>query len=140
MRGALLVLPLAGAALLVAAEFSVLYEVRVAAAVPAGGTFRAGPHHGYALGSDRGCGGRDGGDRGARPLARGGAWRCSSSARRRWPWCLLVDLPDVDETGLVGQTYEAARAEARSALWLALAGAGCLVVGAGVILGSKLRH
>ena len=53
---------------------------------------------------------------------------------------LLVDLPAVDETGLVGQTYEAARAEARERLWLELAGAGCLVVGAAVILGSKLRH
>ena len=139
MRGALLVLPLAGAALLVAAELSVLYEVRVAAAVPAGGTFRAGPHHGYALGLIAVAAVVMAG------IAVVGRSRAAAVAllvlgAAALAVVLLVDLPAVDETGLVGQTYEAARAEARSALWLALAGAGCLVVGAGVILGSKLRH
>ena len=50
LRVALMVLPLAGAALLLAAEFSTLYEVRVVTAVPEGGSFGAGGHHGYALG------------------------------------------------------------------------------------------
>ena len=52
--------------------------------------------------------------------------RCSAArARRRSRWsllgaaalavALLVDLPDVHETGLIGQTYDAARAEPRAA-------------------------
>src|SRR5690242_4367424 len=44
----LLLMPLTGAALLVAAEFSTLYDVRVVTAVPEGGAYAAGPHHGYA--------------------------------------------------------------------------------------------
>ena len=43
---ALLALPLAGAGLLVAAEFSTLYDVRVVTAVPEGGSFSVGGHHG----------------------------------------------------------------------------------------------
>src|SRR5918998_2247846 len=50
LRMALLVLPLAGAGLLIAAEFSTLYEVRVVTTVPEGGSYSAGGHHGYALG------------------------------------------------------------------------------------------
>ena len=42
--------PSPGAALLVAAEFSTLYDVRVVTAVPEGGSFSAGGHHGYAQG------------------------------------------------------------------------------------------
>jgi len=53
---------------------------------------------------------------------------------------LAVDLPDVHETGLVGQTYEAARAEPGSALWLELAGAGCLIVGGAGLATSALTH
>ena len=49
LRIALLALPVAGAALLIAAEFSTLYDVRVVTAVPEGGSFSAGGHHGYAL-------------------------------------------------------------------------------------------
>ena len=43
LRIALLALPLGGAALLIAAEFATLYDVRVVTAVPAGGSFAAGP-------------------------------------------------------------------------------------------------
>jgi hypothetical protein len=139
VRAALLVLPLAGAALLVAAELSVLYEIHVEAAVPAGGTFRAGPHHGYALAVIAAA---------AVALALVAVLGGSRSAAvallvlgaAALAVVLAVDLPDVHETGLVGQTYEAARAEPRSALWLELAGAGCLLCGAVAILGEQLRH
>ena len=45
LRIALLVLPIAGAGLLIAAEFSTLYDVRVVTAVPEGGSYSAGGHH-----------------------------------------------------------------------------------------------
>jgi hypothetical protein len=135
VRAALLVLPLAGAALLVAAEFSVLYEVRVEAVVPAGGTFRAGPHHGYALAVIAAA---------AVVLALVGSRAAAVGllvlGLAALAVVLAVDLPDVHETGLVGQTYEAARAEPRSALWLELAGAGCLLAGAALVLGAQRRQ
>jgi hypothetical protein len=139
VRAALLVLPLAGVALLAAAEFSVLYEVRVEAAVPAGGTFRAGPHHGYALAVIAAAAVV------VALLAVLGGSRAAAVALlvlglAALGVVLAVDLPDVHETGLVGQTYEAARAEPRSALWLELAGAGCLLTGAVVIVGAQLRR
>ena len=45
----LLVVLLAGALLLVVAEFLTLYEIRAVTAVPEGGTRSVGGHHAYAL-------------------------------------------------------------------------------------------
>ena len=135
LRYALLILPLAGAALLVAAEFSTLYDVRVVTAVPEGGSYAAGPHHGYAqaviavavvvmaVGAALG---------GSRPAAVAllllGAAALAVA--------LLVDLPDVRETGLFGRTYAAARAEPRAGLYLEIAGAGLVMLGGAVALAS----
>ena len=47
---------------------------------------------------------------------------------------LLVDLPDVHETGLIGRTYDAAVAEPRAGLYLEIAGGCCALVGAALIL------
>jgi hypothetical protein len=129
----LLALPLGGAGLLLAAEFSTLYDVRVVTAVPEGGSFSAGGHHGYALaviavgivvmslGAVLG---------GSRPAAVG----VLVLALGALAIAVVVDLPDVDETGLIGRTYDAAVAEPRAGLWLEVAG-GCLaLVGAAVVL------
>ena len=132
-RLALLALPLAGAGLLVAAEFSTLYDVRVVTAVPAGGSFSAGGHHGYAqaviavaivvmsLGAVLG---------GSRPAAVAVLVLAAGALAV----ALLVDLPDVHETGLIGRTYDAAVAEPRAGLYLEIAGGCAALVGAALIL------
>ena len=133
LRLALLALPLAGAVLLLAAEFSTLYDVRVVTAVPEGGSFSAGGHHGYAqaviamaiavmaLGAVLG---------GSRPAAVAvlvlglGALAIA----------LIVDLPDVHETGLIGRTYDQAVAEPRAGFYLEVAGGCAALVGGALIL------
>jgi hypothetical protein len=130
---ALLSLPVTGAALLVAAEFSTLYDVRVVTAVPEGGSFSTGGHHGYALlviavaivvmafGAVMG---------GSRPAAV--ALLLLSLAALAI--AVFVDLPDVDQTGLIGRTYDAAVAEPRAGLYLEIAGGCVALVGAAVVL------
>ena len=132
LRIGLLVLPLAGAGLLIAAEFSTLYDVRVVTAVPEGGSFSAGGHHGYALGvmalgivvmtlaAVLG---------GSRPAAVAVVVLAAAALAI----ALAVDLPDVDETGLIGRTYDAAQAEPRAGLYLEIAG-GCAALVGGILI------
>ena len=133
LRYALLILPLTGAGLLLAAEFSTLYDVRVVTAVPEGGSYAAGPHHGYALALIAvaivvmAAGAVLGGSRPA-------AVALALLALAALAVALLVDLPDVHETGLIGRTYDAARAEPRSGLYLELAGGCVALLGAALIL------
>jgi hypothetical protein len=47
---------------------------------------------------------------------------------------LLVDLPDVHETGLIGRTYDAAVAEPRAGLYLEVAGGCSALLGGALIL------
>jgi len=130
---ALLALPLVGAGLLVAAELSTLYDVRVVTAVPEGGSFSAGGHHGYAL-AVMAVGAVLGGSRPA-------AVAVVVLAVAALAIALAVDLPDVHETGLIGRTYEAARAAPRAGLYLEIAG-GCaaLVGGTLILLGGPQRR
>jgi hypothetical protein len=133
LRAALLVLPLAGAGLLLAAEFATLYDVRVVTAVPEGGSFSAGGHHGYAqaviavgivvmaIGAVIG---------GSRPAAVAVLVLAAGALAI----ALLVDLPDVHETGLIGRTYDAAVAEPRAGLYLEIAGGCAALLGAALIL------
>jgi hypothetical protein len=132
-RLALLVLPLTGAVLLVAAELSTLYEVRVLGAVPEGGSLSAGGHHGYALavmavaivvmalGAVLG---------GSRPAAVA----MLALAAAALAIALAIDLPVVHETGLIGRTYDAAQARPRPGLYLEIAGGCAVLVGAALIL------
>jgi hypothetical protein len=130
---ALLALPLVGAGLLVAAELSTLYDVRVVTAVPEGGSFTAGGHHGYALGVMAvgivvmAVGAVLGGSRPA-------AVAVVVLAVAALAIALAIDLPDVRETGLIGRTYEAARAEPRAGLYLEIAGGCAALVGGTLIL------
>jgi hypothetical protein len=132
-RIALLAVPLAGAGLLVAAELSTLYDVRVVTAVPAGGTYSAGGHHGYALAAIAvaivvmAFGAVLGGSRPA-------AVAVVVLALAALAVALFADLPDVHETGLIGRTYDAARAEPRAGLYLELAGGCVALVGGALIL------
>jgi hypothetical protein len=133
LRIALLALPMAGAALLIAAELSTLYDVRVVTAVPEGGSFSAGGHHGYALGviavgiAVMAVGAVLGGSRPAAVAVLALSVAALAIA-------LLVDLPDVHETGLIGHTYDAAEAEPRAGLYLEIAGGCAALVGAALIL------
>jgi hypothetical protein len=133
LRPALLALPLAGAGLLVAAEFSTLYDVRVVTAVPAGGAFSAGAHHGYAQAviavaiAVMAFGAVVGGSRPA-------AGAVLVLALGSLAIALLIDLPDVHETGLIGRTYDAAVAEPRAGLYLEIAGGCAALVGGALIL------
>ena len=132
LRIALLALPMAGAALLIAAELSTLYEVRVVTAVPEGGSFSAGGHHGYALGviavgiAVMALGAVLGGSRPAAVAVLALSVAALAIA-------LLVDLPDVHETGLIGRTYDAAEAEPRAGLYLEIAG-GCAALAGGALI------
>ena len=129
---ALLALPMAGAALLIAAELSTLYDVRVVTAVPEGGSFSAGGHHGYALGviavgiAVMALGAVLGGSRPAAVAVLALSVAALAIA-------LLVDLPDVHETGLIGRTYDAAEAEPRAGLYLEIAG-GCAALAGGALI------
>ena len=125
----LLVVLLAGALLLVVAEFMTLYEIRAVSAVPAGGTTSVGDHHAYALlvigavlvpmalGAVRG---------GSRPAAIAVLVLALVAAGI----VALVDLPDVNEEGLIGRTYDAARARPRAGLYVEILGATLALVGA----------
>lgn len=133
LRAALLVPPLAGAGLLLAAELSPLYEIRVVTAVPEGGTYTTGPHHGYALAgialgiAVMAVGAVLGGSRPA-------AVAVMALAATALAIALLVDLPATDDTGLIGRTYAEARAEPRAGLYLELAGGCAALVGGALIL------
>jgi hypothetical protein len=127
-RYGLLVPLLAGAALLIAAEFFTLWEIRVLTTVPDNGSATGGAHHGYALlvigialipmslGAVLG---------GSRPAAVA----CLVLSLGAAGVVLLVDLPDVRETGLIGETYEAAEARPRAGFYLESLGATLALVG-----------
>jgi hypothetical protein len=127
-RYGLLVPLLGGAALLIAAEFFTLWEIRVLTTVPEDGTATGGAHHGYALlviglalipmslGAVLG---------GSRPAAVA----CLVLSLGAAGVVVFVDLPDVSETGLIGETYEAAVARPQTGFYLESLGATLAVVG-----------
>ncbi|HYM59232.1 MAG TPA: hypothetical protein VES79_14820 [Solirubrobacteraceae bacterium] len=125
----LLVVLLAGALLLIVAEFMTLYEIRAVTAVPEGGTTSVGGHHAYALlivgvalvpialGAVRG---------GSRPAAVAVLALALVAAGI----VALVDLPDLNETGLIGRTYDEAEARPRAGFLVESLGATLVLVGA----------
>jgi len=128
-RYGLLVVLLAGALLLIVAEFMTLYEIRAITAVPEGGTRSVGGHHAYALlivgvvlvpmalGAVRG---------GSRPAAIAVLVLALLTAGI----VALVDLPDLNETGLIGRTYDEAQARPRAGFFVESLGATLVLVGA----------
>jgi hypothetical protein len=125
----LLVVLMLGAVLLIVAEFLPLYEIRVVTAVPKGGHHSVGAHHGYALlvvglalipmawGALRG---------GSRPAAIAAL----ALAVIALFVALAIDLPDLNETGLIGRTYDQAEARPRVGFFIETLGATLALLGA----------
>jgi dipeptide/tripeptide permease len=117
-----------GAVLLIIGEFLPLYEIRVVTAVPKGGHHSVGAHHLYAnlliglallpmaYGAVKG---------GSRPAAIA----CLVLALAALFIALAVDLPDLNETGLIGQTYDQAQARPRVGFFIETLGATLAVLG-----------
>ena len=124
----LLALLLLGAVLMIVAEFLPLYEIRVVTAVPKGGHHSVGAHHGYALlviglalipmswGAVKG---------GSKPAAIA-ALVLSVIALFV---ALGIDLPDLNETGLIGRTYDQAQARPRVGFFVETLGATLALLG-----------
>jgi hypothetical protein len=119
----------AGAVLLVVAEFLTLREIRTVTVVPAGGTVTGGSHHLYALAIIGVA---------LLPMAWGAAHR---GARPAAIACvvlslvaafivLAVDLPTLDDTGLIGRTYDLAEARPAAGFYVETLGAALALVGA----------
>ena len=115
--------------LLIVAEFLPLYEIRAITAVPEGGSKSTGAHHGYALaviglalvpmawGAVRG---------GSRPAAIA----CLVLSVIALFVALAIDLPDLNETGLIGRTYDQAEARPRVGFFVETLGATLALLGA----------
>jgi len=125
----LLVPSVLGAVMLIVAEFLPLYEIRVITAVPNGGRHGTGAHHGYALlviglamlpmawGAVIG---------GSRPAA----FALLALALIALFVVLAIDLPDLNETGLIGRTYEEAQARPQVGFLVESLGATLALLGA----------
>jgi hypothetical protein len=123
----LVVLALAGIALIVA-EFLTLREIVAVTVVPEGGRTTGGAHHGYAIGLvglvslPMSYGAVLGGSRpAAAALAVLGALGLAIAA--------IFDLPSLNETGLIGRTYDLAEANPGADFWLEIACAAVLLIG-----------
>ena len=132
--GPLVVLALAGVALIVA-EFVTYREIVAVTVVPQGGRTTGGAHHGYALGLiglvslPMSYGAVLGGSRpAAAAVAVLGALALAIIA--------VFDLPSLDDTGLIGRTYDLAEANPGPGFWIEIAAAAVLLAG-GLLL---LRH
>jgi hypothetical protein len=123
-------LPLAaGASLLVVAEFLTLREIRTLTVVPDGGTSTGGSHHLYALALI---------GLALLPMAFGAV---VGRARPAAVACLVlglaavfvvlaIDRPALDDTGLIGRTYELAEARPGAGFYVESLGAALALVGA----------
>ena len=128
-RYAPLVPLVAGALLLILAEFLTVREIKAVTVVPPGGTESGGALHGYALGiigvailvMSYGAV-----VRGARPAAIAllvlAVVACGI--------VLFVDRPVLDDTGLIGRTYDLAEARPAIGFYLESLGAALVLVGA----------
>ena len=128
-RYAPLVPLVAGALLLILAEFLTVREIKAVTVVPPGGTETGGGLHGYALGIigvailvfSYGAV-----VRGARPAAIA----LLVLALVACAIVLLVDRPVLDDTGLIGRTYDLAEARPAIGFYLESLGAALALVGA----------
>jgi len=122
-----LVLVAAGCVLLVAAEFSTLYEIRVITVVQESTT--SGDHHGFALlvialaAAFMAYGALMGG---SRPAAFGLLFLAAAALFV----VLAVDFPDVNKEGFLAVAFEQAKATPRTGFYLESLGAVLLLLGA----------
>jgi hypothetical protein len=128
-RNALLVPLLAGALLLIVAEFVTVREIRAVTVVPPGGTETGGGLHGYALGIV---------GLAMLPMTYGAVLRSARPAAvalvvlavLACAIVLFVDRPALDDTGLIGRTYELAEARPATGFYLESLGAALGLLGA----------
>jgi hypothetical protein len=128
-RYAPLVPLVAGALLLILAEFLTVREIRAVTVVPPGGTETGGALHGYALGiigvailvMSFGAVVR---------AARPAALALLVLAVAACAIVLFIDLPVLDDTGLIGRTYDLAEARPATGFYLESLGAALVLVGA----------
>jgi hypothetical protein len=124
--GPLVLLWLAGAGLILS-EFLTYREIVAVTVVPAGGITKGGPHHGYALGVL---------GLASLPMSFGavvGRSRPASAAVAVLGGLALAiiglrDVPSLDDTGLIGRTYDLASANPGAGFWLSVACAATLVI------------
>ena len=121
---------LLGAALLIVAEFLPLYEIRAVTAVPAGGEHVDGrPSRLRAAGPwgsrwiPMACGAVRGG---SRPAAIAAVVLAAIALFV----ALVIDLPDLNETGLIGRTYDQAEARPQVGFFVETLGAVLALLGA----------
>ena len=128
-RFAPLVPLLAGALLLIVGEFLTVREIRAVTVVPPGGTSSGGALHGYALGIiglallPMSFGAVV---RGARPAALA----LLALALAACAIVVFVDRPVLDDTGIIGRTYDLAEARPAIGFYLQSIGAALALVGA----------
>jgi hypothetical protein len=130
--GPLVVLALAGIALIVA-EFLTLREIVAITVVPEGGRTTGGSHHGYALALIGLV---------SLPMSYGaviGASRPAAAALAVLGGLALAiaaifDLPTLDDTGLIGRTYDLAEAHPGEGFWVEIVAAAVLLAGGLVLL------
>jgi hypothetical protein len=136
-----LLLPLLGAAALLAvSEFLTLYEIRAITAVPDGGTDTGGSHHGYALlvvgialaamawGAVIG---------GSGPAKLGVVVLTAAALFV----VVAIDVPDVNDEGVIGERYEQAEARPQIGFYLETAGVALALIGtAGLFLTPPARR
>lgn len=134
-----LVLAAAGCVLLVVAEFSTLYEIRVITVIKESST--GGAHHAYALlvialgAAFMAYGGIV---RGARPAQVG----LLVMALAALFVVFAIDYPDVDEEGFIGEAFERAEASPQTGFYLESLGAVLLLLSAAaaLVFGSGRRE
>jgi hypothetical protein len=127
-RYAPLVPLLAGALLLILAEFVTVREIRAVTVVPPGGTETGGGLHGYALGII---------GLAMLPMAYGAVVRGARPAAvallvlslAACAIVVFVDRPVLDDTGLIGRTYDLAEARPATGFYLESLGAVLALVG-----------
>jgi hypothetical protein len=130
-----------GALLLFVGELMTVREIRVVTVVPPGGTASGGAHHGYALGVV---------GLAMLPMAYGATVRGARPAAVAllvlalvaWAIILFVDRPMLDDTGLIGRTYELAEARPGPGFYVSSVGAALALVGAvaGLLIGPSARR
>jgi hypothetical protein len=128
-RYAPLVPLVAGALLLIVAEFLTVREIHAVTVVPPGGTETGGALHGYALGII---------GLAMLPMSYGAVMRAARPAAvallvlaiAACAIVLFVDRPVLDDTGLIGQTYDLAEARPATGFYLESLGAALALVGA----------